>query len=147
MWWPRYTPVTMCVWTFFVFYLTRPICKICLPSFSFLAAVSTQRSFSAICWPQTVCKTGSITTHSHSCTSGQGRQTHANAPKCASKYLHKHTCMYESSSASAGCRNRILEPLKIISDMGHEWLISLSEHHTACVYAKYTAAIFPWQNN
>lgn len=42
-------------------------------------------------WPPAVYKTGCITTHSRSCTSGQGRETHANAPKtCIHALVQTH---------------------------------------------------------
>lgn len=96
------------------------------PVYFFVNSDSIQPNVTALGWPQTVCKTGSITTFSHSCTSGQDGQTHAKSPKCAFIHTHKHTRTHKHLSASLGCCNRILESLKIKSDMWHEWLMSLS---------------------
>ncbi len=63
---------------------------------------------------------------------------------------HTHTLgakthMHKSSSASLGCRNRILEPLKIISDMKHAWLMSLPEHNIASVYTTFQQLLIQMQ--
>lgn len=49
---------------------------------------SSQANITSLSGSPAVCKTGCITTHRHSCTSGQGAR--ANAPKCASTHLHTH---------------------------------------------------------
>lgn len=67
---------------------------------------------------------------------------------CAYTHAHTDTCaqthMHESTSASPGCRNRILEPLKIISDIGHEWLMSIPEHNIAHSICRNYLSIKEW---
>lgn len=141
MWWHRNTPAPMCIWTckmakmsiilYFVF-----TCFIIwlVFSFFFLYSVSTQPNITALCWPQTVCKTGSITTHGHSCTSGQGRQTlmHPNVHPRPCTHMYANTDVHGSSSATPGCRNRILENLEDHIWYG-TWIVNESVWAQHCI--------------
>lgn len=57
--------------------------------------------------------------------------------------VHPRTCTHThthnfSSSASTGTSQQDIRPLKIMSDMWHEWLItSVSEHSAASVCTKF----------
>lgn len=128
----------------------------CCLSFS----VSTQPSNTALCWPQTVCKTGSITTRSHSCTSGQSWQTHANAPKCA--FMRTHTLAQKHTHTQKFIRFAGMSQQDIRALEDHIWYGTCMvngpsrEQNCICVHciwpvldsnATNSAAVFPWQND
>lgn len=92
----------------FILYFVPP------PVYFFVSSNSTQPNVTALGWPQTVCKTGSITTFSHSCTSGQDGQTHAKSHKCA--FMHSYTHTHTDTQAFICFTGMLQQDIRVLED-------------------------------